>query len=452
MNILKRSLLYIVRKRKRTLLLLIILTVISTLVLSGLSILNTTKDSSAKLRESTGSGFSITPNLETATKKATKDANSFDYEQEQINNDMLNKILKVNGVKGYNSKYIAVPSIQALDGKNLETVVYTDIFDMPILKYGAMGYGCIDTNYDSYFTSNKFKLAKGRHITKDDKNKIIMSSELAKKHNFKIGDKLKWTILDEAVEAQNGKGSTDIGTADIEVEIVGIFDILTEQSDKSSLSQHELYENFIFSDMQTIYDFYANSPQVKEEMDKGFYEVDFFVKDPKELETVMKNVKNISSINWNNFTITANDEVYKTSSDSMSNVDKLITTMIVIVVIISLIIVTLILSMWTRSRLRETGILMSTGISKANILTQYTLETLFVALFAFGLCYFISSLIAGNFGNIIDSSIESSDIKVTINSFIPVFSFGILSILISIGVSSISIMRMNPKEILSKMS
>ena len=41
-----------------------------------------------------------------------------------------------------------------------------------------------------------------------------------------------------------------------------------------------------------------------------------FVTDPKQLEVIIQQVQNIDSINWNNFQIIANDEVYQNISAS----------------------------------------------------------------------------------------------------------------------------------------
>ena len=41
-----------------------------------------------------------------------------------------------------------------------------------------------------------------------------------------------------------------------------------------------------------------------------FQEADFYVTDAAQLESVINEVQSISSINWNNFIVTANDEVY----------------------------------------------------------------------------------------------------------------------------------------------
>ncbi len=64
-------------------------------------------------------------------------------------------------------------------------------------------------------------------------------------------------------------------------------------------------------------------------------------------------VQNISSINWDNFIITGNDEVYQNISSALSDTGTLITTLIIVITAVSMVLIILILSMSIRSP--ETG-------------------------------------------------------------------------------------------------
>ena len=55
-------------------------------------------------------------------------------------------------------------------------------------------------------------------------------------------------------------------------------------------------------------------------------EANFYVSDAAQLDSVIAEVQKISSINWNNFNITANDEVYQNISSALSDTGTLITT------------------------------------------------------------------------------------------------------------------------------
>ena len=113
----------------------------------------------------------------------------------------------------------------------------------------------------------------------------------------------------------------------------------------------------------------------------------YYVTDAAQLENVIRKVQSISSINWNNYKITANDEVYQNISSALSDTGTLITTLIVVITAVSMVLIILILSMSIRSRKRETGILLAVGIAKPAVILQYVLETLLIAVVAFPLAY-----------------------------------------------------------------
>lgn len=451
MNILKRAVLYVIRKRSRTILLLFILVVVSTLTLSGLSIINATTDSSEQLRESTGAGFTMEPNLSSATKETI--GNTTSYKQEHITEEMINKISNIDGIKGYNAKQLTVPSLQNAEGKDLDTIVYCDWYDdIPILKSSVSGLGSLDTNYDSFFTNNIFQLVDGRHITTGEQNVAMISKELAKKYNYQVGDTIKLGINNDMVESKKEYGVSDMSTNGVDVKIIGIFDILIEQSDKETLAPYELYENQIFYDMTSLKNLHATWPEVMKELEDGYYTADFFVTDPKKLESIMSEVSNIPSINWNNFALVPNDAVSQISSSSMSNVESLIVTMIAVVIVISMVIISLILCMWMRSRQHEAGILMANGISKFSIVSQYIIEIVFIAIVAFAVAYVISTPVASTVGKLIDANIENGVVHISMKNFMLVGGSGLVLILIAIGISSTPIIRLQPKTIVSKKS
>ena len=120
----------------------------------------------------------------------------------------------------------------------------------------------------------------------------------------------------------------------------------------------------------------------------------------------------------------------------------------IVVVSISMCIVTLILSMWVKSRARETGMLMASGISKCSILLQHIVEVGFIAAVSFPLSYLFSRVVAGGIGGIFGKT----GAAVTAEHFAIVCGVGTILLVSAILLSCISTMRMKPKTILSKMS
>ena len=164
---------------------------------------------------------------------------------------------------------------------------------------------------------------------------------------------------------------------------------------------------------------------------------------------MIEEVKKISSINWNNFNITTNDEVYQNISSALSDTGTLITTLIIVITAVSMVLIILILSMSIRSRKRETGILLAVGIAKPAVILQYVLETLLIAVVAFPLAYLSSKQVAGTLGTLFGKAAEN--VIVTPEHFMLVAIVGGILLVAAVLVSSISTLRLKPKQILAQM-
>ena len=151
-------------------------------------------------------------------------------------------------------------------------------------------------------------------------------------------------------------------------------------------------------------------------------------------------------------------------------------------IIAGVIILSLVLAFWIQGRVHETGILLSIGVSKFNIISQYIIELLLISILAFGGSYFSSKVISQNIGNTIVAqaskqavqdvqsgfggfslgndvnsslatrTVDEIDVKVDVEELIYVYVIGTVIIILSVMASSVSIIRLKPKEILSKMS
>ena len=171
--------------------------------------------------------------------------------------------------------------------------------------------------------------------------------------------------------------------------------------------------------------------------------------DPERLGSIIHEVQKINTINWNNFFITANDEVYQNISSALSDTGTLLTTLIVVITAVSMVLMILILSMSVRSRKRETGILLAVGIAKPVVVLQYLLEVLLIAAAAFPLAYLSSKQAVGTLGTLFGKTAEH--IIVTSEHFMLVVVVGSVLLVTAVLASCIPAMRLKPKTILSQM-
>ncbi|MDE7327489.1 MAG: FtsX-like permease family protein [Lachnospiraceae bacterium] len=429
MNLGTRAILYTVRKWKKALLIFCLLLAIATLVLSGLAIADAQEKQTEEVRETTGASFTVSRN--TTTGGWSSDGGGSYSTQEYLTSDMMEEIAAQNGIEGYNASIRTILSLSDAKGQWLEQIKPTG---HAIVDCQFYSYSCINSEYHSLFLSGALAMCEGETINKSIDDGIVISKEVADKHGLKVGD---------IIQAVNNPMSDD---KTMELEIVGLFEVIADKTDeRNNFNEASYYEytNNAFVSETAMKELLENYDDV------GYASADFFVNDPEQLETIIQQVQKISSINWNNFIITANDEVYERISSSVSDTGTLITTLIVVITVVSMVLIILILSMSIRSRKREIGVLLAVGIAKPAILLQYILETFLIAIVAFPLSYLFSKQVAGTLGKLFDKVAEN--VVVTSQHFIFVAIAGGVLLTVAVLVSCIHVMRFKPKQILSQM-
>ena len=276
---------------------------------------------------------------------------------------------------------------------------------------------------------------------------------------------------------QNGLkiGDTIRTSKNLELEIVGFFTPRELENPNDRVMTFDKIQNLIISDLASVIA-YENSPSVQ-----GFNELNVSVEDPQDMESIIAKVKEMKDVDWKGFEITLNNESFENAASSLQQLSSLMSTILIVVLVVSVAVLSLILTMWARTRIHETGVLLSVGIRKLSILGQYIAEVLMIAILAFSLSYFSSSAIARQMGNMLqaeqsvsevqeddglsgnrgeaqngnpDTVVESPELQVSIQleELGLLFVIGIGIVTVSAGIASISVMRLKPREILSKMS
>ena len=127
------------------------------------------------------------------------------------------------------------------------------------------------------------------------------------------------------------------------------------------------------------------------------------------------------------------------------------------------------LGLWMKERVHEIGVLLAMGFSKAKIIGQHMVEILLIAVLAFAVSYFAGSAAANSIGDFlmesayeqaaVEQSAESVSsgaapliIEVTAPDFLAVCGIGALAALLSVCLSSMPVVLLKPKEILTKMN
>lgn len=451
MSIFKRAILYITRKKVKSIIMLLILFGMATAVLSGISIKKATNLTKQDLSSQIANKFEVKANLGT----------NFDG---TVPESLINKILNVNGIKSYDGMIQGA----GLDFKELDYVEpkkstiqykderYNNLFSVE---------GHVSTELDTKFVSKSLKLVEGRHIVSTDNGKVLIHKSLAEKNNLKVGDILK------ATKSTLDYKATSISKNEYELEIVGIF-----ESENTERVGHklEMPENLLITDVDTVKTLYGYS-------DGNVKYTNATFNTDTDVDKVTSKFKDIPA-DWNKYTIVKSEDTFLALSKSFDSLDKIINMVLIGAIIAGIIILSLVLAFWIQGRVHETGILLSIGVSKFNIISQYIIELLLISILAFGGSYFSSKVISQNIGNTIVAqaskqavqdvqsgfggfslgndvnsslatrTVDEIDVKVDVEELIYVYVIGTVIIILSVMASSVSIIRLKPKEILSKMS
>ena len=419
MSIFNRAYLYIIRKKVRSSILFLIVTLISFFLLSG-SVLNTTVNNISKnLYKDVNFGFNI---------------ESVDKSNKEIEKDTLKKIEELKGITTKN--YIFSKPVN-VEGKKVvqenQNITLNDEIKNNSNLVMLNGITASKSNID--FKSEVLKLEKGRHIEENDKNKIMIHEKFAQLNNVNLGDKIKLS--------QEGKI--------LELEIVGIYS--GEKTNTFNGLSSDFIENTVYTDYkssQELSNLIANNKVTS---------VEYGVDDPTKLDDVIKAVENLGI---NNLMVSKSNKNYELVTSSVESITKITNMIRIGSVVVGVVILSLILMFWVRERTYEIGILLSLGTSKVNLVLQFIVEVLLVTIFglmiSLGIEMTTINYLANNVGSIfsedLPKTIADELMKISVNGIdiVNLVIVMIAIVIISVVVALLPILKMKPKKILTNIN
>lgn len=449
----KRAGLYLLRKKGKAISIFLLIMVVSTFLISCFSLLTASEKLASDIRGALGAAFYLR-----ASTGVVSDENGEMTVTEnhiRITDNEIKRIQNCGNIAYYNPinyGYAKGGQLTFIHGEK-----HTEDNNMGAVT--ALRYSALETD----FVDEVLALAAGRHITEADTNAVLISSEVAAVNGLSVGDKivLSSSELGEAdgeyIDVWSGKRKEAVVT------IVGIYDILEADANVTATAGRQ--ENRIYASIDVLTQLAASEPSVY----TG--EVGFYVTDPKTLDEIVFKVQQIDEIDWKTHFIRTNDFQYSKISDSLTSLGDLIKILLACVSIVSAAILTLILTLRIRGRIPEAGILLGAGIPKGEIIKQFLLEVLSVAATAFLFSYAAGFGISHNLGhhlladfwpNLINAAALQNGMSdaVSIDSYLTlgigktllIYGCQLIVVVLSVLLSSASILKLKPREILTKMS
>lgn len=423
----KNAIAYITRKRNRTLIIFIILTIVLSCLYSCLTIMKSSNEIEKTLYESSNSSISI-------TKKDGKYFNVNQFKDIEKIKEVEKIIIQYDGLAKLKDAKV-VSGEQRINREDL-----SDEFKN-VVSFEATN----NTKRNILFSSRVFTIKEGKNIEENDKNSIIVHEEFAKQNNLKLGDEVNLELLD--IE-ESGKIKSH------KFKIIGIFSG-KKQETYTGLSS-DFSENMVFVD-------YSTSQEIlnKSENNKIANKILMYSSSAESTDLALNKLKELK-IDESKYFVQKDSNAFEESLESVSGIKHMIKIITYSIMLGGIIVLSLILILWLRERIYEIGIFLSIGTSKIQIIMQFIFELLFISIpsiisslflgnvlikvIAGGLINSENSMISG--GNLINDSSFMLNITTLGQSYLILISIIVLSVVFA---SSLILIK-KPKEILSKIS
>ena len=405
MTIITRAWTAVTRRRRRSLTIALIMTLIFTLLIGTLTVQQTMAQLKQSVERNIRAGFSI----------ASKQPSG------EVPMDIAQRVQRLDAVKAHNFQ---AETTAGLPGKQLVDVAGSGVQLDAGIAGEAKVTGVTQSDLLSEFTGKFYQLEQGRHLTANDQNAALIHKTFAEKNGITPGDKLDIT--------KDGRRVT--------VTIAGIF---SGKGEKPAVLQSDMAENHLITNLAAAQQL-AGSQQLTR--------ATYFAEHPHLLESLLGRAQSIPGVVRQRFSLTG-------VLQSIADMQNMLTIATIGAAAAGLAVLSLVLVFWVRGRLHEIGILLSIGTSKRQIIGQFLAELAIIAA--------VSSVFALAIGSVTSSQIstaltaqtdQNQRIETTVVHAAPVatyleaFAFGYVVVLLSAIAATAPIMRQSPKQILAKLS
>ena len=356
---------------------------------------------------------------------------AYRYNGDYITQEVVDAIAKVDGVVNYSAE-----SEGGYWGGGINFEYFSGSFNIDFTG----GYGqsvpytvTLNSELNANFLNGTYTLEEGRHIQPDDSYAVLISKELADKNGLSVGDDI--TMYDLDSDSENT------------FEIVGIFSG-TEGMSKDAMMADGIPANQGYIDMNSYNEIFD-----RDVMELG--SLDVYVDSAENVQDVLETIQNLPEIKDKTFTYSTDPENFDLISNPLSSIQAMVDTAVIVIAVTGAAIIVLLLVLWTRGRKKEAGILMAVGRSKVEIVLQFLMENILIAVPAVAASLGLTALLADKVGAYLVSQTASdiTGLSVTIHSadIAAVYGIGALILILAVLLALITVVRLKPRMILSEM-
>lgn len=389
----KNALLSLKKNIGKTILLFVIIVVITNLVIAGLSIQSATQKSMDQIRSSLGNDVTLSVDFRNMMKN--REPGESVSNENTLTTTMADTLKDLKYVENYNyqiSTSANSDSITAVESETDNNQQDTNRPDNQKNQNSNQGDFTISANttmeYLDSFTNSNYTLTDGRLLTSDDANtnNCVIETNLASDNDLSVGDTfaITTTVNDETITQ--------------ELTIVGIYEI--QSTNEIGGTHFNNPVNTIYTDLSVGQTLTGSSENITSAI--------YYLDDPENAEAFVGLAKKKSDIDFDAFSLDANDHLYQQNASSLESMQSFAKMFVWIVVIAGSAILCLILALTIRNRYYEIGVLLSLGQSKVKIIAQQLIEIGLIAVVAFVISLGTGQLTSHYMGNMLESGSSSN--------------------------------------------
>ena len=435
MNFFRRAIRYCWRQKIRSIILLLVFTLLASAALTALSVGHATAEGTDEVKQTVGASIHIEIDSGNTDLYGSGSENewgtAYQYNGDYITQEVVDAIAKVDGVVNYSAE-----SEGGYWGAGINFEYFTGSFNIDFTG----GYGqsvpytvTLNSELSANFLNGTYTLEEGRHIQPDDSYAVLISKELADKNGLSVGDDI--TMYDLDSDSENT------------FEIVGIFSG-TEGMSKDAMMADGIPANQGYIDMNSYNEIFE-----RDAMELG--SLDVYVDFAENVQDILETIQNLPEIKNKTFTYSTDTENFDLISNPLSSIQTMVDTAVIVIAVTGAAIIVLLLVLWTRGRKKEAGILMAVGRSKLEIVLQFLTENILIAIPAVAASLGLTALLADKVGAYLVSQTASdiTGLNVTIHSadIAAVYGIGALILILAVLLAAVTVVRLKPRMILSEM-
>ena len=396
MNFVKRAILSSKARMGKTVILFAVMLTVCVVVLAGFGIQSATEKSSILARQKLGAEVTLQVDMEKLRNEMMSSSASGG---ERIRMTQLPVPLEyLEELK--DSEYVLNYLISTVTAVNAEDILPVgeeeeDESDNPMahkmLSRGDLSINGVSELYLSQeFQNGDIEIIEGREIKSEDKEEkvAVIEETLASENNLNLGDKI--TVYNP-IEEDNK----------LELEIVGIYKNYGEFTDIAFNNTSSSPFNQIFAPYKVVNTFKG------EDYNNSVDKMVFYLNDPVNVEKFIKEGSN-TSIDFDKFILDADNGSYEEMMGPIENVASFSSTALILVAAFGGVILALIIMLSIKDRISEIGILLSLGESKFKIIGQFLAEVLLILVISLG----VAVITGGPISNAISDKLLTNEIQV----------------------------------------